>query len=478
MDNILDLRDEILLNNNVGQEDLVTVLENSNKNIKELNLNISIDGDLDFSVIKTMNFGLIDTIKLSRGNITSIKNLPDKLKELHIEGNLIFEITDLPVSLEVIHIHNNFLKTLEIANLKKLKELHLDNNRIEVLKDFSDTLEELSLTYNKIPSLQLHGLSKLMLLNVSENPIHLIEGIPENIVDFKHENTPSIEFRNYAADLQGFVNEEEIEQKKKEKELQKNYEEALHTYFELKAKYQKKQYELKKKAYAAQNTKKAKRNAVNSVVAPCIKCKRNVGTLFYKENNNYIAICGDKKQPCDLNIKLFDGETSLMEEYLEIGIEDFNESKENIIKHKLDTIFNYIDESESSEIYKTFLEEYNLLNKYMHDLKRNFDNIYFNDIRDDTIADKNKKIFGYIQDIQIILNEYKENHNEELIKEAVKVHIENIIPELRNIRILQNEINEMEIDPETKISKVFKFPVALNKLEQINSLPRVESFIY
>ena len=151
MDNILDLRDEILLNNNVGQEDLVTVLENSNKNIKELNLNISIDGDLDFSVIKTMNFGLIDTIKLSRGNITSIKNLPDKLKELHIEGNLIFEITDLPLSLEVIHIHNNFLKNLEIANLKKLKELHLDNNRIEVLEGFSDTLEELSLSYNKIP---------------------------------------------------------------------------------------------------------------------------------------------------------------------------------------------------------------------------------------------------------------------------------------------------------------------------------------
>ena len=478
MDNIRELREEILMNNNVAQDELEVILENSNKNIRELNINTSLDGDLDFSVIKTMNFGLIDTIKIATGNVTSIKNLPDKLKGLYIEGNLIFEIDVLPASLEKIHIHNNFIKTLEIANLKNLKQLHLDNNRIEVLTIPSDTLEELSLSYNKIRSLQLHGLANLVLLNVSENPIHVIEGLPENIIDFRHENTPSIEFRNYAADLQGFVSEEELEQKKKEKELQQNYNESLHKYFELKAKYEKKQYELKKKAFSAQNTKKAKRAAVNSVVAPCIKCKRKVGSLFYKENNNYIAICGDKKEPCNLNIKLFDGQTALLEEYLEITKEDFNEAKENIIKHKLNTLFNYIDEEQSAELYKTFMEEYNLMNKYLHDLYKKYDNIYFNEVRESTVEDKNKKIFGYMQDIEVILNEYKENHNEELIKEAVKVHVENILPELRNIRQLQNEINEMEIDPETKISKVFTFPVALNKLEEPLTLPRVESFIY
>jgi len=149
MDNIHELREEILMNNNVAQDELEVILENSNKNIRELNINTSLDGDLDFSVIKTMNFGLIDTIKIATGNVTSIKNLPDKLKGLYIEGNLIFEIDVLPASLEKIHIHNNFIKTLEIANLKNLKQLHLDNNRIEVLNIPSDTLEELSLSYNK-----------------------------------------------------------------------------------------------------------------------------------------------------------------------------------------------------------------------------------------------------------------------------------------------------------------------------------------
>ena len=70
--------------------------------------------------------------------------------------------------------------------------------------------------------------------------------------------------------------------------------------------------------------------------------------------------------------------------------------------------------------------------------------IYILTTQEMIINNKNKKIFGYIQDIQIILNEYKENHNEELIKEAVKLQIENIIPELRNIRILQNETNEID----------------------------------
>ena len=49
----------------------------------------------------------------------------------------------------------------------------------------------------------------------------------------------------------------------------------------------------------------------------CRRILDNIDLKILKENNNYIAICGDKKEPCDLNIKLFDGQTSLMEEYLD-----------------------------------------------------------------------------------------------------------------------------------------------------------------
>lgn len=477
MENIEELREQILLNGNTAQEKLEDILENSNKNIKELYVNISLDGDLDFSILETMGFGLIDTIRLGNGSITSFKNFPNKLKSLIVEDNLIFEVFDLPKSIEELNIQNNFLKKIEVSHLKELKKLYLDSNRLEVLGPMSDTVEELSITYNKVPSLNLQGLSNLKILNVSENPIHIIEGLPENIIDFKYENTPSIEFRNFSADLQPFITQEEVEELKKEKELKKDYIEALNTYFELKAKYEKDEYNLKKKAFLKQNTKKARRSAVKKVVAPCIKCKRNVGSLFYKKENNYIAICGDKKNPCDLNIKLFDGKSYPLDETYELTKEDYHENKESIIKHKLNTLFGFIDEDKSSDMYKTYMEEYNLLSKFYNDLIKKYDNIYFSPIREETVQTKNKNVFKHLEDIKRILNEYKETHNEELIKDAVTIHIENILPELRNIRHLQNEVNEMEIDYDKKISKVFKFPVALHELQDNFSIPRVESFI-
>mgnify|MGYP001227167163 CR=1 FL=1 len=477
MENIQELREQILLSSNTAQEKLEDILENSNKNIKELYVNISLDGDLDFSILETMGFGLIDTIRLGKGSITSFKNLPSKLKSLIVEDNLIFEVFDLPKSIEELNIQNNFLKKIEVSHLKELKKLYLDSNRLEVLGPISDTVEELSVTYNKLPSLNLQGLSNLKILNVSENPIHIIEGLPENIIDFKYENTPSIEFRNFDADLQPFITEEEVEQLKKEKELKKDYIEALNTYFELKAKYEKNEYELKKKAFLKQNTKKARRSAVKMVVAPCIKCKRYVGSLFYKKENNYIAICGDKKNPCDLNIKLFDGKTYSLEESYELTKENYDEDKENIIKHKLNTLFGFIDEEKSSDMYKTYMEEYNLLSKFYNDLIKKYDNIYFSPVREEKVQTKNQKVFEHLEDIKRILNEYKETHNEELIRDAVTIHIENILPELRNIRHLQNEVNEMEIDYDKKVSKVFKYPVSLHELQDNFSIPRVESFI-
>ena len=100
MENIEELREQILLNGNTAQEKLEDILENSNKNIKELYVNISLDGDLDFSILETMGFGLIDTIRLGNGSITSFKNFPNKLKSLIVEDNLIFEVFDLPKSIE------------------------------------------------------------------------------------------------------------------------------------------------------------------------------------------------------------------------------------------------------------------------------------------------------------------------------------------------------------------------------------------
>lgn len=478
MDNLEELRKEIIEENNNGQEILLNILEETNKNIKELLINAHLQGNIDFSVLKEMNFGLIDSIKINNGSVTEVKNLPEKLKVFHIDNNYLTALEDLPPSLEELKITNNQIKELQISNLKKLKRLYLDHNHVKVLEGFSETIEELSVSYNQIGSLNLQDLINLKKLDVSENPITLIEEFPEELIDFRNDNTPSIEFRNSNLDLNQ-VNKEKEEENKKEKEIKKNYKDALKTYFELKSKYEKKLYELKKKAYEKGTNKKMKRKLINSVVAPCVKCKRNVGSIFNKDDSRYSAICGDSKEPCGLNIKIYDGDSegSFMNQFSNINTK-YQDSKLKIIVHKLDTIFNFIDESTSTEVYKTFLENYNTLYEEFNYLFNRYQELYFSNEKEEEIKNKINKVYEYLEDIKRILNEYKETNNEELLKDATQIHVENILPELRNMRQLKYETKEMIIDYDKGISEVYQLPYNIEKLELILTDKSVESFVY
>jgi|UniRef100_A0A6C0IPU9 hypothetical protein len=476
MESILELREDIIINKNNAQNILESILENTNKNIRELKITQELQGDVDFSILNQMNFGLVEYISISEGNVTSIVNLPNKLTTLIIKQNLIIDIDNLPLSLTHLQIEENYVNKIEISNLKKLTKLILNQNRLEELSGFPKTLEEVSVSYNKIKGLNLNGLGNLTTLRVSENPITVIEGYPESVVYFSNENTPSIEFRS-AGELASLT-DEQIQQSKQEKEMKKNYEEALLTYFDLKGKYEKKSYAVKKTAYQKQLTKKMKKIATKSVIPPCIKCKRNVGSRFYKENYRYIAICGDAKEPCNLNIRLYDGATSFLETELKQEMIGMEQIQEKIIKHKLDALFSYIGETVAAESYQIFMTEYNESFPYYSDLLQKYENLYFNPETTDMLRDSNKKVFNYIQDIQRLLKDYKESHNEELIKEVVQIHIENIIPTATHIRQAKNVTDEAILNYENKTTHMFNLPYSLSDLENALELPKVESFIY
>ena len=118
-------------------------------------------------------------------------------------------------------------------------------------------------------------------------------------------------------------------------------------------------------------------------MAPCIKCKRDVGSIFKKVDNKYIAICGDSKEPCGLDIKIYDGDSegSFMNVFSNID-KQFEDSKLKIITHKLDTVFNYIDENASTEVYKTFLENYNNVYEEFNYLFDKYQELYFSEEKD------------------------------------------------------------------------------------------------
>ena len=94
-----EIKEDILINRNTAQSSLEKILENTNKNITELLIKENLEGDIDFSILKTMNFGLVNSIILKNGSITSIKNIPETVKYINIESNLIDTLEDLPKDL-------------------------------------------------------------------------------------------------------------------------------------------------------------------------------------------------------------------------------------------------------------------------------------------------------------------------------------------------------------------------------------------
>jgi hypothetical protein len=454
-------REDIIKDNNTAQEQLLGILAGLPKSTKELIVEETLFGDIDFSVLKTEGYGNIKTIILKDGQITNIAGLFEGLIHFECINNLLIELEDLPVSLKHLKIPFNHITALNVSKLENLETLVVSHNQIPILENLSKKLVELICDNNKLQYLNLDGLVDLKTLNISNNRITLIENLPLGIIDFKMENTPAIEFRNSI--LPEF--EKDLEKDGKEEE-KNNYLEALNEFFRLKGEYQSKVSDMMKKAFKKEPSRRLGKLAALSVKPPCINCKRPVGTIFSnRENDKYTAICGDKGNPCNLNIKIFNGRTVNLVYILNVYQDEINDIKDSIIRQKLDTLFSYTTEEKSVELFKKELENYNTNSKIFKDLLVKYNDLYNNKEKKESIDKKTEKIYLLVEKVRDLIKEYKKTENHRILKTAVDVQINELFPEIRNMKLLMNEVVEMNQDESGKFT-VFHYPVALNKIDE------------
>jgi hypothetical protein len=488
MNIIKDQRETIINENNTAQQQLKDVLDKMNRTLKTLDIREHLQGDIDLSILKEQDFRNIDTIILNEGEITNILNIPEGITKFVCKKNLLFTIENLPSSLVHLEITENYLSRIDLAELNKLSHLNLSHNQLSEIENIPKELVELKCSFNHFTHFDLQGLYKLRVLNISNNKITLIENLPQELVDFVYENNPAIEFRNSPIIPNEKIEEDDIEH-------QLNYHESLHKYFKLKSIYETKLYEQKKELYkkSGKNIKIA-RKQISMLKPKCIKCKRAVGTIFTKKDNAYIAMCGDTKDPCKLNIELYAGSFDWVQTKLYEYKEFQEESKDTIIRQKLDTLFNYVDEHKSIKKFKKELEDYTMLSAGMKDLLDKHNENFNNPQKKELIQKKREIIFEYIENIKTLLEEYEKTDDRDILKSAVEIQVKDLLPETKNLRLLMSEHMEMTIDVEylididengeeessKKLDNVFylfKHDVALSKLDYtFGEQPRVIHF--
>lgn len=472
MNIIKEQREDIIANNNTAQQHLLDVLETLSRKTKIIHIKESLYGDIDFTPIKEQGFGIVNTIILSEGHITNIFNIPPTVHTFECPKNLLFSIDELPVSLIDLNLSENYLSTIDVSKLNKLKKINISHNQILHLENLPETLEELYCDYNKIELLDLKGLSNLRFFHVSNNPITIIENFPKKIVDFQMENTPSIEFRNSIGEIPGSTQNDILMEKNQIK--QKNdYIDSLNKYFRLKQNYDVANHKAKRKIYEEESNKRLAKQKILAFKPKCIKCKRPVGTIFSLKNNRYTAICGDSKTPCRLNIELFHGNYSNIYYILEIFREDIDNLKETIIQQKMDTLFNYVSSEKSVELFKKELKLYNEDSIIYKEILDKYNSLYNNEHNKEYIQKKSEHVFRLIEDNHNLIEEYKRTNQIEFLKTAIQLQINEIIPEIKNIQMLKNEIVEMNETTVSnkKINTLFTYPVSLSKIDFINGEP-------
>jgi hypothetical protein len=440
MNIIRQQREHILTQNNSGNDDIRAVLENTNKRIDQLVFKESLHGDLDFAILKELGFGLLREIVINKGDVTSIVNIPDGIKKITCNHNLLLGLENLPQSIEEIDVNNNYIENLRLDYLKELQVLRCESNRLPVLENLPTSLVEIHAENNSVlDTIHLTNLKTLSVLHISNTNVHLIYDFPENIGDFVMENTPSIEFRNASGNPAAKQKADDDDQKRN-----KTYVDALDEYFKMKSTYEKELQKMRRLAFNKARTRRMGRNAANAVRPTCVKCKRPVGTQFLIKDSKYIALCGDTRNPCNLDIQIFNGELVAYHDFMQMYKDDIETSKLNIICDKLDVLFSYTTEEQSVEEFKKDLDEYTINSDIYSSLKNFHDEIYNNEMKNEMIIKKNETIFKLTESVRALLNQYRDTNNPGLMKEAVRVQADQINAEARNLRMLKYEVMEMD----------------------------------
>ena len=420
----------VLEENNVGQQELEQFLLKSDKRKKELNITIPLHGHINLAILNEKGFRNVQHIIFhEQGDITSIVNIPEKVKILSCQHNLLEELKDLPEGLDELHVSNNMIHTLDLSRCKRLKKLYCSYNKLTSLSGLAETLRNLYVDHNQLKTLDLAPNIRLKILHCQNNPHLVLQNIPSTIVE-------------------GIYPEKIVqEHHKPEEDTTEGLNETLNRYFRIKSKYEGELMDIRRDK---------KKN-----LPKCQGCEKTVGMVFSQDASKYDVRCGGNP-PCEWNIVIHKGKYQNREEVINMYLETIDELKEEIIHQKMATLFHHMGEKKAAEQFEDKMKAYKTANEFYEKLKTKHEELHYNEEKMTEIKEKQKLIHNNLKKI-------KESLREGDVEEAVKTQYKLIAPLSQYIQKLQYEIMECEkiynVNGKLEKNVIYLEPFHYSKLE-------------
>ena len=222
---------------------------------------------------------------------------------------------------------------------------------------------------------------------------------------------------------------------------------AMNNYYKLKSKYEtSKENEIKKYISDNELNKKQKRVKFSRFKPKCVNCNRTGGTVFSNKNRLLTAVC-KVSPPCKLNIQIqlgmYDAKYNLIKEYQDYKDQD----QTNIIKTKLNLLFNYTTEDETIKKFEEYKNSFMEMNKIYNSLLTDYLLITDNPIRKMNLNDGIISLYENVQELKTINDNYNKNTKPEYIRDMTELYIHKIHPNAernRNLKYNNNSIEEKD----------------------------------
>ena len=225
---------------------------------------------------------------------------------------------------------------------------------------------------------------------------------------------------------------------------------------------------------------KQKKNAILKIKRNCISCKRPVGTIFQSKDNFLYAICGNKSNPCKLNIKINRGLFESLPDLIDIYQEGIDDNKIKIIKSKLDLLFNFKTENEIITLFNTIKNELNEDLEALLEYKTSFIDITENITNKHLIDSKMIIIYDKINLIKETMKQFNETGEIQFIKDILQIYSDliPIIHSLKNLKYKYYSIEPITTSNKETIYHLFKKKFTLQDLLIPFEYPSIDSFIF
>lgn len=484
---IFEKRQAIIQSQNTAQDEFETLLSSYPINTNEIIVNKQLHGDLDLDIIKTRGYTAVRSISFTppdptqRGEITNITNIPTYVRKFVAVNQMLTDINlFLPYTEELV-LEQNYLTTLNVNTLVRCKKMVLNMNGMTELKGVPKTLEELYVNDNLLKTFDFNNTPNLRVFHCVNNPQIKLVNVPRGNIDIQmDEASPVSSTMHYAeedASPTG-VSDKSVTKSPAESTALRNlnYDECLRGYFKLKSKYDADEMAERRKMYDMHHSHKQGKQASLSVIPQCIKCKRRVGSVFTMKNNRFVAVCGSKTKPCDLRIELFRGNYDNLNGLIKMYKDTLEDQKEDIIRQKMDTLFNFVDEREAVRLFKTKLEDYNKNSGMYKDYVDVYMGLFENKHKQTLVKTKMENVYRLKEVMTNLANEFERNGNRVALQTLVGIYEKEYAPEIMNLRRLHHEVMEMnELDENTQI--LFQHSVALSRLDYLwGEEPRVIAY--